>query len=385
MSGLEKLEDRIKADLENFNDTNSFKQINAVKSFGEILYTNWSPLKDSLVQEKVAESFPIFKERIISSDNLDVKKAIIEFFGLLTFLEESYSFLLELFLTGKEPLSYYAAEAMVGFTAKREKTKGLFFDVLRESTNEYLRYIAIGVLGNRFQNHFLNEIKSITKKIAKEDKYPKVRQLAWKRFVLIASQQEVTQEKVKIHQEALYRALFEILTLFRPDIPVSFSRIIDLSKNLAVEKVKETLETVDPSHFNFSPEYIEGLISEIVEQKFLSGEFLSLEHVFIRSQDTENPILEPIAISKEYICYYCGYPIEKESKSCSNCNEKVLNCIVCKLPISFGEESGKCYFCERSGHLSHIQEWVKVKGKCPTCLKELTITGIIPLTQIVRE
>lgn len=368
-----------------FNDSNPFKQINAVKSFGEILYTNWSPLKDEFVQENVAESFPLFKERIFSSDNLDVKKAIIEFFGLLTFLEESYNFLLELFLTGKDPLSYHAAEAMVGFTAKRDKTKSLFFDVLRESTNEFLRYIAIGVLGNRFHHHFPNEIKSITKKIAREDKYPKVRRLAWKRFEQIASQKEIIQELEKIRQETFYRALFEILTLFRPDIPVSFSRIIDLSKNLAVEKAKETLETVDPSQFDFPPEYIEGLMSEIIEQKFLSGEFLSLEHVFIRSPDTENPILEPIAISKEYICYYCGYPIEKESKSCSNCNEKVLSCIVCKLPISFGEESGKCYFCEGSGHLSHIQEWVKVKGKCPTCLKELTVTGIVPLTQIVRE
>ena len=49
MSGLERLKERIKTDLVDFSDSNPFKQIKAVKSFGEILYTNWSPLKDTQV------------------------------------------------------------------------------------------------------------------------------------------------------------------------------------------------------------------------------------------------------------------------------------------------------------------------------------------------
>lgn len=380
MSGLERLEERIQYDLANSNDSSPSKQVQAIRSLSRVLTSNWFHMEDEEVQQKVAETFPIFKDKILSENNQKVKEAIVEFFGKLTFLEESYNFLLELFFSAEDPLSYHAADAMTNFTAKQDKTKALFLDILRESSSEFLRYTAIGVLGNRFQRLYPEEIIPIIKKIAREDKSTKVRGLAWKRFEQIASNQEVLQESAKIREEALYTALFEILSLFRPDIPVSISRIIELSKNLAVEKAKETLEKVQPKQFDFSSEYFEGKISEIIELKALSGEYLPLEQVFIRSSDTETPLMKPIAISKEYICYYCGYPIEKDSKTCSSCNIVVLSCMVCKLPISFGEEPGKCRFCEGASHLSHLQEWVKVKGKCPTCLKELTVEGIDQVT-----
>lgn len=77
-------------------------------------------------------------------------------------------------------------------------------------------------------------------------------------------------------------------------------------------------------------------------------------------------------------CFYCGFPIEKHFKLCPDCGKKVVKCIVCKLPVTFGEEVGKCSLCEAKGHIAHMQEWVKTQGKCPVCLQSLPVEGIVP-------
>jgi len=51
--------------------------------------------------------------------------------------------------------------------------------------------------------------------------------------------------------------------------------------------------------------------------------------------------------------------------------------VVCKLPISFDEEVGKCSLCEAKGHLVHMEEWVKTQGKCPYCQQELPLQDVI--------
>ena len=90
-------------------------------------------------------------------------------------------------------------------------------------------------------------------------------------------------------------------------------------------------------------------------------------------------------ISKTYSCYYCGEPNEKNDLLCSKCNEKILFCSVCKLQIVFGETIGKCSLCDSISHLNHFQEWVKTQGKCPNCLQELPIEGIVPITDDVKK
>ena len=88
----------------------------------------------------------------------------------------------------------------------------------------------------------------------------------------------------------------------------------------------------------------------------------------------DNPISE---FPEVFSCNNCGYPIEHNTIDCPECGEKIIRCVVCKLPCSLGDEIGKCSLCEAVGHLEHMQEWVKEKGKCPVCLQELPYEGII--------
>ncbi|MBD3189117.1 MAG: hypothetical protein GF308_00655 [Candidatus Heimdallarchaeota archaeon] len=85
---------------------------------------------------------------------------------------------------------------------------------------------------------------------------------------------------------------------------------------------------------------------------------------------TEIIFIEPSKLPKALTCFYCGAPLSKEQEKCLDCGRAVLQCVVCKLPICFGEAIGKCSLCEAKGHLTHLQEWVKTQGKCPKCLQE---------------
>lgn len=85
--------------------------------------------------------------------------------------------------------------------------------------------------------------------------------------------------------------------------------------------------------------------------------------------------------TKEYSCFCCGQEIRKEEQICDNCGEPILRCSVCKLPISQGELLGICPHCQGSAHLIHLQEAVKVTGKCPSCLQTLLVEKISSTTE----
>lgn len=99
------------------------------------------------------------------------------------------------------------------------------------------------------------------------------------------------------------------------------------------------------------------------------------------SEQAVDRLVESYKQFKFYMCYYCGNPIEKDSEKCLSYQKELLQCNIYKLPISFGEEIGICDLCETKCHLSHLQEWVKVQGKCPNCLQEIPLEGITILEQ----
>ncbi len=156
----------------------------------------------------------------------------------------------------------------------------------------------------------------------------------------------------------IYSSVLKIIQEVRPNIQVTVSRIAEL-----VESPKK---------------YIEDVIVAILEQRPELGEFLKLEQVFIRKENTDelvdDLISHPIPRYGTYTCYYCHTNIEDRSASiCPNCNEKIVRCIVCKLPISSKEIIGSCYECQGIAHLNHLQEWLKVKGTCPVCQRKISI------------
>lgn len=96
-------------------------------------------------------------------------------------------------------------------------------------------------------------------------------------------------------------------------------------------------------------------------------------------EKTAKTLAKSLIRLQEKTCYYCGMPLDEKAQTCSSCEREVLYCNVCKLPISFGEQAGKCPKCGTIGHLAHLQEWLKVKGKCPYCQCRLLPEEVIIL------
>jgi len=69
-------------------------------------------------------------------------------------------------------------------------------------------------------------------------------------------------------------------------------------------------------------------------------------------------------------CAYCG-AILTGGDSCTSCGRLREKCEVCRRPIQFGDEIGRCMHCQRVFHYSHLKETVKVTGKCPVCREPL--------------
>jgi predicted RNA-binding Zn-ribbon protein involved in translation (DUF1610 family) len=46
-------------------------------------------------------------------------------------------------------------------------------------------------------------------------------------------------------------------------------------------------------------------------------------------------------------------------------------CIICNLIIGENDEITKCPYCSGLAHRDHMLEYIKVKGQCPSCGKEL--------------
>ncbi|MBK5112659.1 MAG: hypothetical protein JJE41_03450 [Candidatus Heimdallarchaeota archaeon] len=123
-----------------------------------------------------------------------------------------------------------------------------------------------------------------------------------------------------------------------------------------VERIRFPSDSISPEHIQF--------IEYLAEEDYL--------HVF-KAEKT-----------KYYACYFCGEPLERETTICTACEKDILICIVCKLPISFGDELGKCSLCEGLAHYVHFHEWIKVMVYCPNCSKNIPIEGIVPITEQLK-
>ncbi len=168
----------------------------------------------------------------------------------------------------------------------------------------------------------------------------------------------------------IYTAVLSTIQKVRPGIQVTLPRLAELAKS--------------PKKF------VEEVILAILEQKPVLGEYLQFEQVFIREEDTDELIDEliaqPIPRYGHFHCSHCQEIIENRSaNTCPSCGEKVSRCIVCKLPISADDSIGKCSQCEGLAHLTHLQEWVKVKGKCPRCLQATKVVILKEAKPIQEE
>ncbi|MHA1221480.1 MAG: tetratricopeptide repeat protein, partial [Candidatus Heimdallarchaeota archaeon] len=173
--------------------------------------------------------------------------------------------------------------------------------------------------------------------------------------------QKITQElNYRRNKDTAYPKILDLLSQVRPNIPITLPRIAKF--------------------VDFPENRMEELLQDLILENPDVGEYLELEQVFIRNENTEG-LINDLKV-KYSTCYHCGMPLElKEAMTCSSCDKEILKCSVCKLPISFGEAIGQCSLCETKGHLVHLEEWVKTQGKCPICLQDLPLEGVIPIVE----
>jgi len=94
---------------------------------------------------------------------------------------------------------------------------------------------------------------------------------------------------------------------------------------------------------------LENLFVDLISNNFVSGEIDPVTKVIV---------LAPRAMAEKVVT----------TKS------KQLRCIVCNLVINpSNEEVVYCSHCHSPAHRSHLIEWVKIKGFCPVCKKEIKI------------
>lgn len=71
-------------------------------------------------------------------------------------------------------------------------------------------------------------------------------------------------------------------------------------------------------------------------------------------------------------CVSCGFSFPAELDICPECGEERARCSVCQLDIVFGDDLVRCPYCGVPSHRDHLLEWIRIKGFCPTCRKELS-------------
>lgn len=76
-------------------------------------------------------------------------------------------------------------------------------------------------------------------------------------------------------------------------------------------------------------------------------------------------------------CFKCGEYITGGEAVCPKCKAKQQRCMVCKQFIGQEELYNSCPHCKQLAHRNHLLEWLKVKGTCPYCKRNLQPSDVV--------
>jgi hypothetical protein len=175
-----------------------------------------------------------------------------------------------------------------------------------------------------------------------------------------------------VYHEIILSILFNLVLnlgeTLSEEILIHMIILLESPINESLQKIVSNNLTKFAQSFGYS--YSNKLISQysLVVKKYKQS----------KTRIEKNQLLTSIAKS----CFWCNYPVDQNAVTCPGCGKAILKCTVCKLPIDFEDEVGLCSLCEAKGHLIHLQEWVKINGKCPNCLQQIPLEGVI---QLIKE
>jgi len=407
MADLVQIEKQINTAIENLDSSVLEKKREAINTFPRLLNTQNFTVNEALLVKNMIEPYIPKLIEIARNEDIGLRKTAAKALSKMDFSPDVYPVLLELFKEGIEfdNFSWEIGKEVITFSGSYNDVKEIILGMLQSSIH-YKRMLGLGIIREystlirkgrkskktataRKSGHVTSHPKTdllleqiqndwliIVRNMLRESKSQQLRTTSWKTLQTFTNLEE---ERELFQKELIYGVLHDILIKFQPNIQVPLQRIAELATPILTEQFQ--VNNYAGLHIqNVTKELYDDVLKEIIAKDDLTGEYFELEQVFVRKGGKESYSLTSSSYSKKYNCNNCGMPIEKEDKVCSGCNKVILKCNVCKLPISFGEAAGKCSLCETQGHLSHLQEWVKIKGKCPTCQKKLPIEGIVPLS-----
>jgi len=404
MADIGQIEKQINIALENLNNENIEEKRNAINIFPRLFSAqNYTMNEAMIIKSMIEPHIPKLIDIAKNEKDIGLRKAAANAVSKISFSPDVYPVLLALLKEGIEEdnFSWEIGKEIIKNYDSYNELKVFILEFLQSQVH-YHRMLGLGLIREyknairpnrrnktatqrRITTHnqkmdlteeqLQSDWLTIVRNIARETKSEQLKATAWKTLQTFTN---IDEERVLYQKELIYGVLHDILIKFQPNIQVPLLRIAELATPILDEKFQEN-KFAKLNIKYVTKESFDEVMKEIIFNKDLAGEYFEMEQVFVRKEGDEIFSLTSSSYSKKYNCNNCGMPIEKEYKTCSGCNKEILKCNVCKLPISFGEAAGKCSLCETQGHLSHLQEWVKIKGKCPTCQKKLPIEGIVPL------
>jgi len=382
---------RINNAIENLNSSDRTTKQAAIYIFPQIMNEKYKVQEALEVKELIEPHIPKLIDIMKNDDDIGLRLVALKSLANMVFYKEAYPEILKIFESRnmENNLSWEAGQVLLKYPNSYPEVKEILLEMFQTSDRDG-RQIGLAMLRKYCENSLgrlkLESPGSISMEQIQKDWLEIVRNLIREAKTLEDSKPIWTtlgrispsiDEEIKLFQrEFLYNIIFDLLNQFQPDIQVQLNRIIELSKPMINERgLIHSIASL--SNYPYPSELYVELIKEIVINGDIKGEFFELEHVFVKKDKETHFSLTSSTIAKKYLCYNCGADIDKKDITCKTCNEKILRCTICKLLISFGEEIGKCKHCDGVNHLSHLQEWIKIKGKCPTCQKKLTQEEIL--------
>jgi len=75
-------------------------------------------------------------------------------------------------------------------------------------------------------------------------------------------------------------------------------------------------------------------------------------------------------------CRNCGALLSSLDKPCPNCLIRPVPCVICRVGLVRKNAIAQCPNCLVEGHLSHFNQWLDLKGTCPSCRTSLNTSDI---------
>ncbi len=301
------------------------------------------------LKKNAKDEFKIHKEKI--------SKNYKKFPEFLSDLISDYKFKLKTFETKfKEIINKtddeYMEKRAPQLITKIETFINQTLDELKAALNNYKREAM-----NQIRDHFTkpnqsilkvlnNQKKTMLKEISDKEKHV---QLVFDRYkeYSISSKKAKWEDQLKKLQNKFSEMNSSILSFLeiKDEITKSIDCYYEMAKPAYGYKVP--LQAMCSKLDSLPEDKLENLFVELISNNFISGEIDPVTKVIV---------LAPKVTPEQQIA-------EKP---------RVLRCTVCNLIVkSTEEEIVYCPYCNSPAHRPHLIEWIKIKGFCPNCKKEI--------------